>query len=108
MTVHDGAQWVFLIGVMGVVLVARSHLRMRMPRVRLALGGAGLLLATLVFWAVMWLPRPWESGFSPLVDATVTAACALFAGLFVLSLSEILGGTAQAIKRWRYYRRDLG
>jgi hypothetical protein len=81
---------------------------MNAPKVRVALGATGILLATLVFLSVMQLlPRPWETGFSALADAMTLVGCSAFGGLFVLSLSEIVGGTLQAIKRQRYHRRKI-
>ncbi|OJW56646.1 MAG: hypothetical protein BGO57_12165 [Sphingomonadales bacterium 63-6] len=103
MTVHDGVQWLGTIGTVWLVLIARDRLRMNTAKVRIALGGAGIILAMSMFFAVMvLLPRPWEDGFSTFVDTATFAGCCLFGGLFVLSLAEIGGGTMQAIKRRRY------
>ena len=108
MTVLDGVQWVCSLVTVGLVFLARDRLRMNAPKVRIALGGAGVILAIFVFFAVMgFLPRPWDRGFSPFADATTFVACSLFGGLLVLSLIEIGGGTIQAIKRRRYYRRNV-
>ncbi len=108
MTIHDGVQWLCAIAGVWLVLVARDRVRMKMPKMRIALGGAGIFLATVVFFALMrLLPAPWESGFSPFIDAISLATCFFVGGLFVLSLSEIVGGTVQAIKRLRYYRRNV-
>lgn len=109
MTVHDGIQWLVSLGTVAFVIVARDRLRMNEPGVRVALGGVGIAAAFLLFGVIMAvLPRPWESGFSPLVDAGTLVGCAVFGGLIVLSLLEIGGGSLQAIKRWRYYRRRDG
>ncbi|MEO8373999.1 MAG: hypothetical protein ABI471_02150 [Sphingomonas bacterium] len=108
MTVHDGVQWLCSIGAVGLAFLARDRLRMNAPKVRIALGGVGIILAASLFLAVMGLlPRPWERGFSPFVDATAFAACSLFGALFVMSLIEIGGGTVQVIKRRRYHRRSV-
>ncbi|MCW4463565.1 hypothetical protein OK349_17800 [Sphingomonas sp. BT-65] len=108
MTVYDGVQWLCLIVGVWLVLLARDHLRMNAPKVRVTLGGTGVVLAIFIFLGVMvLLPRPWESGFSPLINVTMRAACFLFAGLLILSLSEIAGGTVQAFRRWRYHRRNV-
>lgn len=109
MTVHDGFQWVCSLGTAGIVILVRDRLRMNAPKVRIALGGVGIIFATTVFFAVMvLLPRQWDRGFSPVADATAFAACSLFGGLLVLSLIEIGAGTVQAIKRRRYHRRNVG
>jgi hypothetical protein len=108
MTVHDGVQLLSSIGAITLVLLARDRLRMNAPRVRVALGAVGILFAALVFLVVMrLLPRPWESGFSAATDAITLVACFVIGGLFVLSLIETVGGIVQAIKRWRYQRRNL-
>ena len=108
MTVHDGIQWLCSIVTVGLVIFARDRLRMNAPRVRVALGATGILLAILVFFGVMQLlPRPWESGFSALTDGMALLACSAFGGLLVLSLIEIVGGMLQAIKRRRYHRRNV-
>jgi hypothetical protein len=108
MTVHDGVQWLCSIGTVGLVLLARDRLRMNAPKVRIALGFGGILLATLLFLSVMQLlPRPWEAEFSSGTDTISLVTCSAFSGFFVLSLIEILGGTVQAIKRWRYHRRSV-
>jgi hypothetical protein len=107
MTVHDAVQGLLSMGGVTIVLLSRGRLRMNSPKVRIALGGAGIVLATFVFYAVMrFLPRPYESGFSPFVDVATLAACFFIGGLLVLSLIEVSGGTLQAVKRWRYYRRS--
>ncbi len=109
MTLQNLVQFLGSIITVWLVFAARDRLRMNRPAVRLALGGAGIILAAGVFVAVMrLLPNPREAGYSPLVDAAAFAGCALFAGLFVLSLGEIAGGTLQGFRRWRYYRRNAG
>ncbi|MDR7154411.1 hypothetical protein J2W40_001223 [Sphingobium xenophagum] len=109
MTIHDGIQWLCAIGTVTLVLIGRDRLRINSPKVRVAVGVAGILLALLIFFSVMQLlPRPWESGFSAFTDNMTLVACSAFAGLLVLSLIEIVGSTLQAIKRRRYYRRNVG
>jgi hypothetical protein len=108
MTVYDGVQLLCSTGTVVLVLLARDRLRMNAPKVRIALGGAGIILAISVFCsAMLLLPRPWEPGFSPFIGAMAYAACLLLGGLFVLSSIEIGGGTVQLIKRRRYYRHRV-
>lgn len=107
MTILNGVQLVCTILNAGLVLLVRDRLRLNAPRVRIALGGVGVLLATFGFTTLMvLLPGPWEGEFSAIVDATATAACYLTEGLLVLSLLEIVGGSMQTSKRRRYYRQS--
>lgn len=109
MIVHDSVLWLCAIATVGLVLAARDRLRMNEPKIRVALGAAGILLATLIFLGVMLLlPRPWENGLSSFTDSLALAASSAFGGLLVLSLIEIAGGVLQMIKRRRYHRKQVG
>ncbi|MDX8358269.1 hypothetical protein [Sphingopyxis terrae] len=106
MSVHDGIQLLCTVAVVVLVLVARDRLRLNEPKVRVAIGTAGIFLGVLIFLGVMQLlPRPWDSGYSALTDGVTLVASYAIGGLLVLSLIEIAGGTMQAVKRRRYHRR---
>jgi cytochrome c biogenesis protein CcdA len=106
MTVHDGVQLLCTAAMVVFAIIARNRLRLNEPKVRVVLGAAGILLGVLIFLGVMqFLPRPWESGFSTLTDSITLIASYAIGGLLVLSIIEIAGGTMQAAKRRRYYRR---
>ncbi len=109
MSVHDIAFAVCSIGAALLVVYASSRLRMNEPLVRIGTGLASIVLAGLVFLAMIeLLPRPQGGEWSTSMDMAVVAASGLSAGLLVLSVMEILGGLFHAFKRWLQDRRNAG
>jgi hypothetical protein len=107
MTVYDFGEALCSAATVAIVLIPRERLRMNAPKVRLAIGGAGVLLATMaLFFARLLLPRPSGDGLSPSAELAAFAAGSVFLGILFLSLIEIGGATIQFIKRYRYYRRN--
>lgn len=78
------------------------------PNVRVARGVTGIIVAPILFLGLMkLLPRSSETGMSTLTDALVWVALAPVACILVLSIMEIMGGAAQALKRWLKERQTL-
>lgn len=89
-----------------VVVLAHQHLRMEHPGRRVVLGCAGLCLTLTLFFATVWvMPRPASFESTPFREIGLFAAAMVTSALFVLSGLQILGGSWQGLKRWRYYRR---
>lgn len=107
-TIHDVIFFPFMMVTMFVVFLARERLRMEAPKTRLAVGCLGTFLSLFTFFAIMrLLPKPDSGEYSLARDMALIAACSFFAGLLVLSAMQMVGGTVQGLKRWRYYRRNI-
>ncbi|WP_261300240.1 hypothetical protein [Sphingomonas alpina] len=106
-TIHDVIFLPFLMVTLLVTFSARERLRMKAPKTRLAIGGAGICLSLIIFFAIMrLLPKPDPGADSLAHDIALIASCSFFAGLLILSATQIIGGAVQVFKRWRYYRRN--
>lgn len=106
---HDLVFFAFMIVALLVVFRGHDRLRMKTPKVRLAIGSAGFCLSLFTFFAIMrLLPKPDTAGYSLVHDTALIASCSLFAAILILSSMQILGGAIQGFKRWRYYRRNVG
>ncbi len=109
MTATHGLLFIIILATFWTVFRARVRLRENAPRVRMALGAVGMLIAVFVFcMGLAVLPRPTNGMFSPFADVAAMLISAIFAGLFILSLFEIAGGVLQAIKRWHYFKSNVG
>lgn len=59
-----------------------------------------------LFAIMRLLPKPDPGADSLAHDIALIASCSFFAGLLILSATQIIGGAVQVFKRWRYYRRN--
>jgi hypothetical protein len=88
---------------------ANQRLYREPPRLRLAIGCAGMLasLAPLaLFPPLLWSPVFDPGGTSPAIHVALIAVCAIMAGTFWVATTQFVGGTIQAFQRWRYYQRN--
>ncbi len=82
---------------------AYEGLRQETPARRISIGCAMMVFSVAVFFAILAsLGRGWL--FENTLLLWVGVCISAFA--FILSLALILAGIVQAIKRWRYYRRQ--
>jgi hypothetical protein len=86
---------------------AYAGLRQETPARRIAIGCAMMVFSVAVFVAIgesLGHRRLFENTL--LHDVTLLLGIWIFVFAFILSLALILAGIVQAIKRWRYYRRQ--
>ena len=108
MNVQDYIQFVVAIVTVWFIFSARSRLRINPPKVRVALGLAGILIGLLACWGfIKLLPGPEEIGPSAFLNSLLLVPSSAISGLFALSLLEIVGGSLQALKRRRDDRRSV-
>lgn len=104
MTIHDLALLAFILPTTFIVLRADHRLKFLPPMKRVGLGVAsfGLMCVVLVVTTVI---RPTLQDQFHTWNFIVLTSSALFGGFLMPSVMQILGGAAQAFKRWHYYRR---